>query len=278
MKKHSVDDLFSRKLRDAEVTPREETYQKLQQRMQSKQRRLGWWQQEPWLAAAGVSLLLLAGWVVWNNNNSEEALTAQVMPKTESIIKQKLTQIGNPKVVEENLIDKKEIINQQSLRENQFAHTEPMKDTKKSSKEESSLPILKSELNQITQVKEIAENALPLLPVNTQETQKAVAQASAINEELKTTEKTVVLQLPELQQSLVAANEKETVENNTSTPSVESTNSRFDESILNQPRKSTRMAKVWKQLKNAKNGEKVDWDEVGFNPNKLLAKATGKNL
>lgn len=278
MKKHSVDDLFSRKLRDAEVTPREETYQKLQQRMQSKQRRLGWWQQEPWLAAAGVSLLLLAGWVVWNNNNSEEALTAQVMPKTESIIKQKLTQIGNPKVVEENLIDKKEIINQQSLRENQFAHTEPMKDTKKSSKEESSLPILKSELNQITQVKEIAENALPLLPVNTQETQKAVAQASAINEELKTTEKTVVLQLPELQQSLVAANEKETVENNTSTASVESTNSRFDESILNQPRKSTRMAKVWKQLKNAKNGEKVDWDEVGFNPNKLLAKATGKNL
>lgn len=278
MKKHSVDDLFSRKLRDAEVTPREETYQKLQQRMQSKQRRLGWWQQEPWLAAAGVSLLLLAGWVVWNNNNSEEALTAQVMPKTESIIKQKLTQIGNPKVVEENLIDKKEITNQQSLRENQLAHTEPMKDTKKSSKEESSLPILKSELNQITQVKEIAENALPLLPVNTQETQKAVAQASAINEELKTTEKTVVLQLPELQQSLVAANEKETVENNTSTPSVESTNSRFDESILNQPRKSTRMAKVWKQLKNAKNGEKVDWDEVGFNPNKLLAKATGKNL
>lgn len=277
MKKHSVDDLFSRKLRDAEVTPREEAYQKLQQRMQSKQRRLGWWQQGPWLAAAGVSLLLLAGWVVWNNN-SEEALTAQVMPKTESIIKQKLTQIANTKVAEENLIDKKEIINQQSLRENQFAHTEPMKDTKKSSKEESSLPILKSELNQITQVKEIAENALPLLPVNTQETQKAVAQAPEINAELKTTEKTVVLQLPELQQSLVVANEKETVENNTSTASVESTNSRFDESILNQPRKSTRMAKVWKQLKNAKNGEKVDWDEVGFNPNKLLAKATGKNL
>jgi len=38
------------------------------------------------------------------------------------------------------------------------------------------------------------------------------------------------------------------------------------------------MAKVWKQLKNAKNGEKVDWDEVGFNPNKLLAKATGKDF
>ena len=41
MKKHPVDDLFSRKLRDAEITPREEAYQKLQQRMQSKQRRLG---------------------------------------------------------------------------------------------------------------------------------------------------------------------------------------------------------------------------------------------
>ena len=278
MKKHSVDDLFSRKLRDAEVTPREEAYQRLQERMQSKQRRLGWWQQGPWLAAAGVSLLLLAGWVVWSNNNSEEALTAQVMPKTESIIKQESAQIAKPKVVEENLTDKKEIVNQQSLPENQLADIEPVKGTKKSSKVESSLPILKSELNQIAQVKEISENDQSQLPVNAQETQKVVAQAPAINTELKTTEKTVVLQLPELQQSLVAANEKETVENNTSTPSVQSTNPRFDENILNQPRKSTRMAKVWKQLKNAKNGEKVDWDEVGFNPNKLLAKATGKDL
>lgn len=278
MKKHPVDDLFSRKLRDAEITPREEAYQKLQQRMQSKQRRLGWWQQGPWLAAAGVSLLLVAGWLVWSNYNPEAALTAEVTPKTESITKQKPIQLAKSKAVEENLTDKKEIINQQSFPESQLADIEPVKNTKKSSKDESSLPILKPELNQIAQVKEISEKEQSLLPVNAQETQKAVAQAPAINVELKTTEKTVVLQLPELQHSLVAANEKESVENNTSTPSVESTNPRFDDSILNQPRKSTRMAKVWKQLKNAKNGEKVDWDEVGFNPNKLLAKATGKNL
>ena len=65
MKKHPVDELFSRKLRDAEITPRDEAFQKFQQRLQTKERRIGWWQQGPWLAAAGVSLLLMAGGGWW---------------------------------------------------------------------------------------------------------------------------------------------------------------------------------------------------------------------
>jgi hypothetical protein len=31
-----------------------------------------------------------------------------------------------------------------------------------------------------------------------------------------------------------------------------------------------------RQLKNAKNGEKVEWDEVGINPNSVLARANRK--
>lgn len=278
MKKHPVDDLFSRKLRDAEITPREEAYQKLQERMQSKQRRLGWWQQGPWLAAAGVSLLLVAGWVVWSNYNPEAALTAEVTPKTESITKQKSVQLAKSKAVEENSTDKKEIVNQQISPERQVAANEPVKAIQKSSKLESSLPVLKSEVKQVAQVSEPAKNDKIQEVIITHESPKVIAQAPVTNTESKPIEKTVVLQLPELQQSLVAANEKGIVEKEISTASAESTNSKFDENILNQPRKSTRMAKVWKQLKNAKNGEKVDWDEVGFNPNKLLAKATGKEL
>jgi hypothetical protein len=113
MKKHPVDDLFSRKLRDAEITPREEAYQKLQERMQSKKRRLGWWQQGPWLAAAGVSLLLIAGWLVWTNTNSEDTLTAQAKPTIESIAKQKSAQLAKSNAVEEKSTDRKEIVNQQ---------------------------------------------------------------------------------------------------------------------------------------------------------------------
>lgn len=278
MKKHPVDDLFSRKLRDAEITPREEAYQKLQQRMQSKQRRLGWWQQGPWLAAAGVSLLLVAGWVVWSNYNSEDTLTAQVTPKTESITKQKPAQLAKSNAVEEKSTDKKEIINQQISPEKQVAANESVKAVQKSSELEPSLPVLKSEVKQLAQVTEPIKNDKVREVITFHESSKVIAQATVTNTESKPVEKTVVLQLPELQQSLVAANEKGLVEKETSTASTESTNPKFEENILNQPRKSTRMAKVWKQLKNAKNGEKVDWDEVGFNPNKLLAKATGKDL
>jgi hypothetical protein len=271
MKKHPVDDLFSRKLRDAEITPREEAYQKLQQRMQSKQRRLGWWQQGPWLAAAGVSLLLVAGWVVWNNNSSEDVLTAQAKPTTELIAKQKSAQLAKSNAVEGKSTDKKEIVNQSISPEKQVAANESVKAVQKNSKPESSLPVLKSEEKQVVQIPEPIRNDKVQEVITAPESPKVVAQTIATD--TKPTEKTVVLQLPELQQSLAAANEKET-----STATVESTTAKFDENILNQPRKSTRMAKVWKQLKNAKNGEKVDWDEVGFNPNKLLAKATGKDL
>lgn len=281
MKKHPVDDLFSRKLRDAEIKPREEVYQKLQERMQSKQRRLGWWQQGPWLAAAGVSLLLVAGWVVWNNNSSEAALTARAKPNTESIEKKQSTQLAKSKAVEEKSAGKKEIISQQILSENQVAVNDPVKAVQKSSKFESSLPVVKSEVKQVEQTAQITEpikNDKAQEIITAPESPKVAAKTTITNTESKPTEKTVVLQLPELQQTLVAVNEKAPVEKEISTASAESTNPKFDENILNQPRKSTRMAKVWKQLKNAKNGEKVDWDEVGFNPNKLLAKATGKDL
>ncbi|MEZ4900706.1 MAG: hypothetical protein R2822_02580 [Spirosomataceae bacterium] len=83
MKKHPIDDLFSRKLHNAEITPREEAYQKLQSRMQVKERRIGgWWHQGPWLAAASICLLLGTGWIVWKNYTPENSTTAQVVPET----------------------------------------------------------------------------------------------------------------------------------------------------------------------------------------------------
>lgn len=275
MKKHPVDDLFSRKLRDAEVTPREEVYQKLQQRMQSKQRRLGWWQQGPWLAAAGVSLLLVAGWVVWNTNNSKDTLTAQTTSKIEPVTGKNPAQLTKSKPVGEKPTEKQAVLPQQILPEKpQVAIVERVKPIQKSPKLELAMPRSKTQQQQIAQVSETLENDKQKI-VPTEEEPKALAQVQAVTSvsEPKSAERTVVLQLPELKQTLVAANEK-----TISPTSVQSTTPKLDENILNQPKKSTRMAKVWKQLKNAKSGEKVDWDEVGFNPNKLLAKATGKEL
>jgi hypothetical protein len=36
--------------------------------------------------------------------------------------------------------------------------------------------------------------------------------------------------------------------------------------------RGSRFSRVFRQLKNARAGEKVDWDEVGFNPKDLVAR------
>jgi hypothetical protein len=41
-------------------------------------------------------------------------------------------------------------------------------------------------------------------------------------------------------------------------------------------RKQSRVGKIWEQLKRAKNGENVNWNEVGVKPQKVLARADAK--
>jgi hypothetical protein len=273
MKKHPVDELFSRKLRDAEVPPRQEAYLKLQQRLQTKQRRLGWWQQGPWLAAAGVSLLLVASWIVWHNQSPENAEVAQISPNTSTANNSSFKKTRAVPAKENSLV-------------NIDAPIQQIAQGKTSKLQTSSLKNVQLDIVSKTQQEEIASAAE--LPVNQQQTtpkmpiedtQTTIAKATHSIDEQSPVVKKVVLQLPELNESLVAENKSTNpsiLEKTTSV--VTESSASFDNNLINQPRKSSRMAKVWKQLKNAKNGERVDWDEVGFNPNKLLAKATGKEL
>ena len=41
-------------------------------------------------------------------------------------------------------------------------------------------------------------------------------------------------------------------------------------------KKQSRVGKIWEQLKRAKNGESVNWNEVGVKPQKVLARADAK--
>ena len=41
-------------------------------------------------------------------------------------------------------------------------------------------------------------------------------------------------------------------------------------------KKQSRVGKIWEQLKRAKNGENVNWGEVGVKPQKVLARADAK--
>jgi hypothetical protein len=48
------------------------------------------------------------------------------------------------------------------------------------------------------------------------------------------------------------------------------------ENESNEKSKSSRFAKVFRQLKNARAGEPVDWQEIGFNPKDVIAKVDGR--
>ncbi|WP_428654119.1 hypothetical protein [Runella sp.] len=284
MKKHPIDKLFAQKLKEAEIKPRDESWEKLQLRMQqNKKRRIGgWWQQGPWLAAAGVCLLLVAGWLMWRSNNTASETNLAQHPEKKKAIEQSITPKKEVEVKEEI---KAPIVEQVAANVDEqtpeaIGKVTPPKNTK------SAATTLKSgSTTPQPMVAKLAEEQKPetpmkqeKLPVSIEQNTQTIAQATTqAQAESKASTKTVVLQLPEIKETLVAANVKEVG----AEPTVRSEENKedsdeFDDNLLNKPRKSTRMAKVWKQLKNAKNGERVDWDEVGFNPNKMLAKATGK--
>lgn len=280
MKKHPIDKLFAQKLKEAEIKPRDEAWEKLQLRMQqNKKRRIGgWWQQGPWLAAAGVCLLLVAGWLTWRANSSNETHLAQHTHSTKA------------KAIEKQVAPKDEIkmeVNAPIAEQDQVAATLNKPEYIKQ-------PARKNTTNTAPELKSAPASPQPMVavlpdthkpenqskpenaPGPTVENPQIIAQTST-HPEITSGAKTVVLQLPELKETLVAANAKETIaEPRIKLDDTKSMSDELEDDILNKPRKSTRMAKVWKQLKNAKNGERVDWDEVGFNPNKMLAKATGK--
>lgn len=283
MKKHPIDSLFAQKLKETEIKPREEAWDKLQNRMQQKKKHRigGWWQQGPWLAAAGVCLLLVAGWLMWRSTASNDTELAQ-HSSTPNSKKQAIEKVPKqqPKIVIEEepkeqiaAVDHKSQVAEEPVHKN-AGNTMPELRNSVALPQPMVAKVNEGQKadNQAMSNQSIKES----VPTPIDQDIRSVAQVNALASG-KSSTKTVVLQLPEIKETLVAAN----VENNgveSEMKSKENTEGAddFEDNLLTKPRKSTRMAKVWKQLKNAKNGERVDWDEVGFNPNKMLAKATGK--
>lgn len=269
MKKHPVDELFSRKLRDAETPPRNEAFQMFQQRLKAKERRIGWWQKGPWLAAAGVSLLLIAegGWWLSQQPNEINTLALSNRTSTKGITPAS-HQTSEQKVADATTTGLASLENNAQVGSRTKSEATSSSSEKTPIKHDVKLKDAIQPLVQETQIAQVEVTTTTSEPqIKIEEPTKTVALENAAT--AKPTQKTVVLQLPELEKTLVAVKESQTT--------VAAINSSMtDNDVLNEPRKSTRMAKVWQQLKNAKNGEKVDWDEVGFNPNKLVAKAIGK--
>lgn len=255
MKKHPTDDLFARKLRQAEIKPRPEAWESLQARLQTKKVRLAWWQQRgPWLAAAGLSLLLIASWAVWQNRSTNEVQVAQnEPPKT---LPKQAVQPSNKAQTTPLTIEK-------NVAQNQVLKTTP-RNVKPNDLRKNTIAI---------PTQKVAPNAMPSnlaqTPTNAPETPQIKPESTPTaptiaqiqpNLPQPVAQKTIVLQLPEMPVAEIAE-----------VPFPQSTPSKDNRKA------PSRFARILRQAQNAKEGQRVDWDEVGVNPNKLLAKVTRRN-
>ncbi len=260
MKKHPVDRRFAKALRQHEKAPRPEAWQRLgvnlgQVEEAPTRRLLPFWYVG---VAASVAVLLLAGYLWWRPTPPNAVFQPQV------------AKVNPPK-------------------------PNPTPDAKKSPEKpmvmESQLPASLPQLAQrepVNAAHEQRRTSQPTVAERTPQTVKLPASTPSAPVEVAVAEPrrepipplaTEVPALPTVRTNVPTA----TLVAEMAKPAqtvliVRLTDPLADEaaSAETKPRKRNRMSRIFNQLVNAKNNERVDWNEVGFNPNRLLARAEEK--
>ena len=268
-------------MKQAELQPRPEAWAKLEQRMSEKKKPVWWLQYSNWMVAASVALVMIgvAFWLTQNNELDQQSIASVVKtdkakpstsPSPSSLSSQ--TEITSPLPVSAqaspSTVSAQTTI-AKAQKEAIASNSAPLPVSSQASP--SSVSVTPTSVSpQTTIAKAIASNSAPL-PVSAQAIQNIqkpeIAQVENINKTLpvatpniqnessKNLEKVVVMKLPEI----VSENYNSEI----ATTLVSAENSQ----------KKSRFIKIFKQIKNFKTGERIEWDEVGVNPNKLIAKA-----
>ena len=277
MKKNEIDKLFAERMAENEMKPRPEAWAKLESKLNQKKHRIGWVQYGSWLAAASVVLFMI-GFSFWNNkpnidtqvavNRSDKILKSNSAEVNQSVKTQAEGKIGENRrsvktqtEVEEGKTqtegeDRRSVKTQTEVEIPRYAQNDKVLATIQTANRKT-----KKQLNNNV---EVAQNQVPIKEIQPIQEPKPRLESlpkvelpkTEVIAGLPTTpkEKVVVMQLPEV-----------VLENNVVVVSGNSNE-------LSTPKKS-RLGKFFKQLKNLKNGEGVEWEEVGVNPNKILARA-----
>ncbi|MCF2506463.1 hypothetical protein L0663_23940 [Dyadobacter sp. CY107] len=241
MKKHPVDDLFKSRLSELEKKPSAAAWEKIQTRTKKERRLAGW----VWYAAASVVITLVAGYIVWNSERShietigKEKKLAVVSKPT------KVTTDQKSKTAQDVPVE----VNEVPVRSAELAANENKKQLNNSN---SAKPKAKAQINFEEHVQNIEPQNLATTNVGVKEEPMA---------ELPTVEK-IMPKSEEVPSAKITPTPVEPIR--VVVVAVETNDQ-------DQP-KSSKFSKVFRQLKNARAGERVDWEEVGFNPKSLVAK------
>lgn len=245
MKKHPVDDLFARKLDAWEPKPSADVWQRIQAGQQKKQRRgVGWY----WYAAASVAILLTAGYMVWDGTANTPTGLADGSMAGAPMPAQKLpgTAGATATQAESTTLPVRE--------------KEPVVHYKSSEAMARGTVTEKAVPEQLDQPE--AKEADPTLDIEV---------ATLAKEEVS--QSTPAISSPDLNvpapQPVGSVNKalRENTENRVVIARVDV------DGDLDEEQKSSRLIRILRQLKNAKEGEAVNWNDVGINPKKIMARA-----
>ena len=238
----NIDKIFSKGLQTYERQPRPEAWGKLEARLQKPKSKVLpiWWK---YASAASVALLLGVGGFWFSNpkTNSVEQIAITKKP----IIEKKQAQIIKPEVTP------------------QIAEAEVEKNVPQKTKFK-----ITEKVQIIAEPKQFAQ--LPQQQIIKVEEIKQIAKTPTIESKKIEEQNTIVLVLENTKPKI----EEETIVLNMVETKIEAVAQ--TEANDGMTKKETRISKIWQQLKRAKNGENVNWSEVGIKPQKMLARADAK--
>ena len=262
---NNIDKIFNKSLQNYERQPRSEAWEKLQARLEKKDSKVLplWWK---YASAASVALLLGAGgyWFVNNSTNENPTVATNNEIKKQFIgVKSKanvLTQTKDNGTVIAEKID---------LRKKNLDYVASV------SKNIENSSAIHSKKGAI-----ITKNAV-IKPIDNQNEYKQSDLQNSSNQlvALETTRPKITETKTSTEQNtivLVLENTKPKKEEETIVLNFVDTKVETVAQNTEPEKRQSRVGKIWEQLKRAKNGENVNWSEVGVKPQKVLARADAK--
>lgn len=243
--KDKIDQLFHSSLKEHSLKPREEAWMKLEQKLKQKRKpTMPIWQRMS--IAATLGLLLFMGVITFINEKELE-----VKPTLNSEKAQQKTEVASNSFVQEVV----KLTNDKT----------------------------KTNLNQRKQIEKNSEQFLAKRNIESKELFETASQLSEQKDKVEIADPAKI----ELADNEAQLAEIQPIEGNRTTPDQEDltivftvaefkNNSQAPTEIADLDKKEKYLSKLFKQLKNAKNGDRVDWKEVGFKPAKILARAENK--
>lgn len=247
-KPNNIDELFARKLSKLERTPSPDLWQRIERGQKKESRRLGGWF---WYAAASVTILLMAGYLVWQNPTQTIEPQGR-MAQTEQVTSSKEKKLDSPAL--------------------ELNEKEALTSTKKTE------PAERNYQNQPVKREDFAVAEKAVTPTQTDNEQTSILE----NIEIAKVEKTeknpeqLISKTDEAIKSLqpidVPVGIPGTVLNNFPQKRIIVAHVEMENFDMEDTR-PPKFVRVLRQLKNAKQGDEVEWDELGFNPKRILARA-----